>query len=238
MKKIINKLIKPFNIKICRIKEQRSTMNESLRWLSENGFKICTVLDVGASDGRWSADCMIFFTDANYVLFEPQPVHAEALESFARSCKNSVVIIDKAVGGSEGHTFFNVKNPFGGSLTNKEDGFSIQVPVTTIDSAVAQLNFPGPYLLKLDTHGFEKMIIDGASSTLKFCEIIIVEVYNYKLNKDTLLFWEMCTYLDVLGFRPVDLIDVLHRKYDNSLWQMDIVFVKKDWTGFLHNQYV
>lgn len=213
-------------------------MNASLRWLAGNGFEISTVLDVGASDGRWSADCMMFFPDAAYVLFEPQPVHAEALRHFSNRCNKSVTIINKAVGGSEGHTFFNVKNPFGGALRDKDDGFSVKVPVTTIDFAVAEMNFPGPYLLKLDTHGFEKIIIDGASSTLKSCEIIIVEVYNYKLNDDTLLFWELCTYLDNLGFRPVDLIDVLHRKYDDSLWQMDIVFVKKGWSGFSHNQYI
>lgn len=157
LKNIINKLIKPLGIKIDRIKEQRSTMNASLRWLSQNGFKIRTVLDVGASDGRWSADCMMFFQDADYVLFEPQPIHAEKLESFASSCKKSVVIINKAVGGSEGHTFFNINNPFGGALSNKDDGCSIKVPVTTIDSAMAEINYSGPYLLKLDTHGFEKL---------------------------------------------------------------------------------
>ncbi len=59
---------------------------------------------------------MKFFPEATYVLYEPQPVHSDALDAFAESCKGQVLLIKKAVGGSEGHAYFDATDAFGGKL--------------------------------------------------------------------------------------------------------------------------
>lgn len=216
----------------------RPTMRSGLEWLGVHQFPIKTVLDVGASNGCWSRDCMSFFPEAKYVLFEPQPVHSEALDAFAQSCSQSVVLVKKAVGASVGHTFFNAADPFGGALARTDDGNSIiKVPLTTIDATTALLRTEGPYLLKLDTHGFEKSILDGAANTLREADILIIEAYNYRISDEALLFWELCAYLSDRGFRPIDLVDVLHRTHDNSFWQMDLAFIRSTWQGFDYVSY-
>jgi FkbM family methyltransferase len=195
---------------------------------------INTVLDVGASNGCWAKVCARHFPQAKYILFEPQPCHQKGLARFASSA--NATVIGKAVGSAEGTTFFDASDPFGGVLADLPEG-NIEVPMTSIDSTVAHLKVSGPFLLKLDTHGVEKEILEGASQTLPHCEALIIEAYNHRLTKDTLLFWELCGYLAERGFRPIDLVDGMRRKRDKSLWQMDLFFVKSTWPGFASASY-
>lgn len=215
----------------------RSSMMQGLKWLADQKFEIQTVLDVGASNGCWSKECMSFLPNATYILFEPQPYHSHDLDEFVRSCNQKIIAIKSAVGASEGHTFFDASSPFGGALALDESERTIKVPLTTIDATVSKLDVKEPYLLKLDTHGFEKSILLGASTTLEKCSALIIEAYNYRISEEALLFWELCSFLSDRGFTPVDLVDVLHRDYDNSLWQMDIFFIKSNWQGFNYISY-
>jgi len=215
----------------------RPTMRGALKWLADEGIHINTVLDVGASNGSWSAECMAFYPNAKYVLFEPQPVHSDALDNFSNVCKQNVLLVKKAVGASEGSTLFDATDPFGGALADKEGKNTIEVGLTTIDSALLEIKAEAPYLLKLDTHGFEKSILAGSNSTLEECEVLIIEAYNFRITEESFMFWELCTYLAGKGFRPVDLVDVLHRTYDNSLWQMDLIFIRDSWKGFDYISY-
>ena len=211
-----------------------NSMIDGLKWLSTN-IQIKTVLDVGASNGCWSQECLKFYPESNYVLFEPQPVHSKSLDLFSKN--KNISVIKKAVGLLEGHTFFNASDPFGGSLSQKNSENTIKVEVTTIDNSMEILKLESPYLIKLDTHGYEKSILDGAVNTLEKTYALIIECYNYKISDESLLFFELCEYLYHKKFRPIYIVDVLNREYDNSLWQMDMFFIKSDWKGFEYNSY-
>jgi FkbM family methyltransferase len=212
-------------------------MGDGLKWLADNGFHFSTVLDVGASDGRWSAKCMNFYPEARYALFEPQPTHSRALDDFANACGQDIVLIKQAVGGSEGHTLFDASDPFGGALADEQGDHTIKVGLTTIDAARLRNQFEAPFLLKLDTHGYEKSILAGANDSLEQCEALIIEAYNFRIKEEALLFWELCSFLSDKGFRPIDLVDVSHRRYDNALWQMDLFFIRSNWKGFSRTSY-
>lgn len=216
----------------------RLTMNSSLCWLSTHGFNVRTVIDVGASDGRWSRGCMRFYPNSRYVLFEPNPIHAPSLDSFEKEMPDSVFIQKAAVGGAMGSIFFDVSNPYGGSLNAKDGLPSIECPMTTIDASLFSGKIEGPYLLKLDTHGFEKAILEGASDTLKKCEILIIEAYNFHIEPEAILFWQLCELLEKKGFRVIDCVDAMRRKHDGAFWQMDLVFVKSSWEGFSYVNYL
>ena len=77
----------------------------------------------------------------------------------------------------------------------------------------------------------------AVSIQLKNSNIVIIEVYNFIIADKSIRFWEMCAYMDKLGFLPIDLVDVLHRKKDNSLWQFDLIFIKKDRKEFSFTTY-
>lgn len=40
-----------------------------------------------------------------------------------------------------------------------------------------------------------------------------------------------------IGFLPIDMVDVLGRKKDSSLWQLDLIFIKKGRKEFIYTVY-
>jgi FkbM family methyltransferase len=248
MKKIIKKIFSSLGYEISRKSNKkleypmpqllpRSSMQKAIEWLSINHFDVKTVLDVGASDGRWSRDCIQYFTDSHYVLFEPQTCHSNVIDLIEKEFEGQITVVKKAVGKNSGKTYFDVTDPFGGSLRDLKSDKTIEVDLTSIDESIRETGLKGPFLLKLDTHGFEIPILEGAAKTLPDCSVLIIEAYNYNIEPESLLFWQLCEYLKIKGFRPIDIVDIMYREYDNSLWQMDIVFIKSSFHGFEHISY-
>jgi FkbM family methyltransferase len=205
--------------------------------LKQRGVYANTIIDVGASDGRWSNGILTIFPEANFFLIEANSTHKDKLDKFKQKNQNVDYIL-AAAGEKLGQLYFDNSDPFGGlAMTEKKSENNIQVPVVTIDHCVCENNLDGPFLLKLDTHGFEIPIFNSALKTKKDTNIIIVEAYNFKIAKESLLFYEMCEYMKKNGFRCSGLIDVCHRPKDNFLWQMDLIFVKETRNEFIDNNY-
>lgn len=215
-----------------KIKPPRTEMMDALKWLRESGINITTVLDVGASNGSWTRICSSVYPEANYLMFEANPVHFQALNSFAYASENRAADC-RAVGPGVGKIHFDARDPLGGGLVpDGKNVHAIEVPMVTLDHSIKETGWGGPYLIKLDTHGFEKGILAGALDTLENTNALVVECYNFKINKSALKFWEFCDHIVKIGFRPVRIVDVMNRKRDRALWQMDLVFVRNDWEGF------
>ena len=215
----------------------RCHMEAALGALYRRGISVNTVIDIGASDGSWSSLLMRHYRDCQYLLIEAQPVHENALRSFCARHPNAQFVL-AAAGEREGRIHFDARDPFGGQASYSQTGTgNIEVPVVTIDAEVASRALKPPYLLKLDTHGFEVPILAGAAKTLSEAEVVVVECYNYRIAPECLTFDEMCRYLGERGFRCIDLVDPLHRPYDDSFWQMDLVFVRKNRPEFEYRHY-
>ncbi len=222
-----------------RISTQQNlaTMKCAFRAIAQRKHSFNTVIDVGASNGTWSGSLMRYFPLCQYLLIEAQPVHERALKQFSSKHKN-VQFVLAAAGETPGQIYFDASDPFGGQPSYTQySSNNIQVPVTTIDNEILSTRLTGPYLIKLDTHGFEVPILKGACRTLTETDVIIMECYNFRIAPECLLFFEMCHYLKGFGFRCIDLVDPLHRPYDGSFWQMDLVFVKDNRPEFSYLEY-
>lgn len=213
------------------------TMEGAFRSILQRKHSFNTVVDVGASDGRWTRSLMRYFPLCQYLLIEAQPVHADALRKFSDENKNIHVVM-AAAGESPGHIYFNAEDPYGGQASHTPYASNnIQVPVTSVDREMRSKGLVGPCLLKLDTHGFEVPILKGAAHTLSNTDVIIMECYNFGIAPECLLFFEMCDYMRRIGFRCIGLVDPLHRPCDHALWQMDLVFVKENRPEFVNRSY-
>jgi FkbM family methyltransferase len=132
-----------------------------------------------------------------------------------------------AAGAKKGMVHFDDSDPLGGMASEQPlAGPSIEVLQTTIDAEVAARRMPGPFLIKLDTHGFEVPILEGAEETLRQTAVLVIEAYNFDLNATSLRFPHISAWVEKRGFRCVDLADVLYRPRDGALWQMDLFFVR------------
>jgi FkbM family methyltransferase len=189
-----------------------------------------TICDVGASDGRWSAEALRFWPAANVILIEADERHRDGLEAFCAAHPNARAVhalADDHCG--EGHFASDHTDPFGGQGSSIPRPDTRAVNSTTVDAEVARSCFPGPYLLKLDTHGFEVQILDGAIDTLANCCALVIEAYTCKLQPGALTFGELAECLAGLGFVATDIADIMRRPIDGRWWQCDLLFERAGW---------
>lgn len=216
---------------------EAASLEAAMRRTIRRGITVKTVIDIGASNGQWSAGVEPFFPDANFLLIEAQDVHKPALEAYVRQHPKAQYVL-KAAGEHEGMVMFNAEDPFAGqAVSGDTDQVAIEVAMTSIDAEVTSRGLDGPYLLKFDVHGYETPILSGATDTLKNCELIVMECYNFMIGDQAMLFPDMCRHLDSLGFRVIDFSEPLWRPQDEALWQFDLFFVPKSRREFSINSY-
>lgn len=238
-KRIAGHALERFGYELRSAKDNRValTMQAALSRRAISGLEVRTVVDVGASNGQWSRVAQQYYPDAFYFLIEANRVHEQELRQYKSENANIDYILS-AAGDYVGEIYFDGQDPFGGQASySATTPDHITVPVTTIDSEISQRCLRPPFLLKLDTHGFELPILRGARATLRNTNLIVMETYNFTLTHDSLRFWEMCSYLEPLGFRPIDIVDPLHRPKDQAFWQMDLFFVPTASNEFESNTY-
>lgn len=229
--RLLTKGLRRYGFEIRRLQPDYLVMKDMARLLHDIRSRhedIAVIVDVGASDGRWSARMMQHYPNAAYLLLEAQQAHAEALERFSSGHDNVEVIL-AAAGPELGEVFFDSSDIWGGQAAQtSSEVHSVVVPMTTLDAILDEHALPGPYLIKFDTHGFEQQILAGAQRMLAKTAVIVIECYNFRIAPQSLLFHEMCSFLGETGFRCIDMGDVMYRPHDASLWQMDLVFVRSD----------
>lgn len=116
------------------------------------------------------------------------------------------------------------------------------VPAVTLDGEVKSRGLKGPYLVKLDTHGFEVPILNGAKEVLAQvrlgqANLVVIETYNFQLETDSLKFWQLCQFMDDLGFGVIDISEPMWRFKDDAFWQIDLLFIPKSRPEFSYNRY-
>lgn len=206
------------------------TLASGLARLAHSGLATPTIIDVGASNGSWSRQALAALPTAKQaLLIEAQSVHAPALEEFLRDHPQSHVV--HAVAGPQvGEASFNANSAWDGAASRgpQRGGSWTQLPQTSIDHEIAARHLPGPYLIKLDTHGFERAVLEGATATLRDTSALIIECYNVELGGEAMRFPTFCQHMETLGYRCADLWDPLYLGDRPKLWQFDLLFLRTD----------
>ncbi|MEP0870514.1 FkbM family methyltransferase [Trichocoleus desertorum AS-A10] len=211
------------------------SLEAALQRSFSRGTQVQTIIDVGASNGSWSKTARQFFPHTFCHLIEANSFHQPALQALKASWKQ-VDFTLAAAGDRNGEIFFDGSDPFGGLASHQAtNADNITVPVVTVDHIRHLNGLEPPFCLKLDTHGFEVPIFEGAKETLKETSLIVVETYNFKIAPDSLRFHEMCQYLEEKGFRCVDMCEPMFRPKDQTLWQFDLFFEPASDSKFLDN---
>ena len=212
---------------------QESSMNEGLKRMMKLGISPSTVIDVGAAQGSWTKNLLNLWPKADFHLIEPLKENLPHLSELKNSYSNIKYHLAVA-GESAGEVNILVSPDLDGSgIYGTDNGNTRPVPVMMIDS------IPGTerVLIKLDTHGYEVPILKGAKKTLESTELLVIEVYGFRISPTCLLFHELSDYLDHLGFRLVDIVDIMRRPGDNAFWQADAFYLRKDHPVFANNSY-
>jgi FkbM family methyltransferase len=214
-----------------------SSLDSALRRLSAHQIAFNSLIDVGASNGSWSQAFAAHFPGRHHLLVDANKVHLPALEALCQQMANWQYR-STAVGEKKGTLYFDDSDPLGGHLSASPYNENYKpCPVSSVDDLIQETNLPAPYFLKLDTHGVEVPIIAGASKTLENTNILVIEAYNFTFGPPATPFWEICRILVKLGFRPLDVFDILYREVDNAFWQFDLLFARADLPLFADPRY-
>lgn len=234
---LINSALEIFGVKIVRISDTSFSMISAIQRIVEHDIPIENVIDIGASNGKWSINTMKIFPRACHLAIEPLHEHEMALENIKQKRNNFdyVLCVVGDVDGSQ--ATINVSDDLDGSTIDGIGGEPREVIVRTIDAIIYEKKLGGPFLLKFDTHGYEIPILNGAINTLEKTNIIIMEVYNFKITDRAERFHKMCSHMEKLGFRCYDIADPMLRICDKAFWQMDIFFCRSDSKIFSYSQY-
>jgi FkbM family methyltransferase len=244
VKKVIKSVFRSLGIEIKRVEElsqkilKPDTMISAMNRMKNLGIDPSTIIDLGAAEGSWSVKAMNFWPKARYLLFEPLMERKTILEKLQTVHKN-VHVVYSAAGKDKGNIDFCVTDDLDGSGFYEEHKTAKirKIDVTTIDEEVKRAGLKAPFFIKFDTHGFEVPILEGAGSTLRETEMIVMECYGFRISKNCLLLHEMCVYMEKLDFRMADIVEVMRRPGDEFFWQCDVFFLRSSHPSFLQNSY-
>ena len=235
LRRSVNRLLHPLGLHLLR-RDRAFEMEDVLARAAKQGAPVRTVIDVGASDGSWSLLAKNYFQEARLLLFEPLLERREALEALRQRLGFDYVMA--AAGARCGEVTLAVDPGLDGSRVVTAGAVGGRaVPVDTVDTAVAARRLLGPFCLKLDTHGYELPVLEGAAAVMAQTSLLIIEAYNFRLGPEALRFPELCAWLEPRGFRCCDLADPMRRPKDGVLWQVDLVFAPATSPVFASDRY-
>ena len=215
--------------------KKADTMKGTMHRLKMLGIVPDNIVDIGAAAGKWTAKALSYWPDAHYVLIEPLEEQVSTLDRLTAKYAN--IHYHTGVAGSVSGTVpFLVTDDLDGSGVYGKEGANVrELPVLTVDSITSQKQ--GSFLMKLDTHGYEVPVLKGAQQTLKHTDVLIIEVYGFKVSPTALLFHQLSSWLEEKGFRLFDIVDVMRRQKDLAFWQADAVYLKENHQLFQNNGY-
>ena len=219
------------------IDQEQPLLEDALRRLRNHNIEIASLIDVGAARGSWSSVFAQHFPERHHLLVEANQVHLPKLTQVCQENKHWQLALT-AVGGTSGEAYFDGSDPLIGQLAPEAWNENYRpCPVITLDDLLEKQPVPGPFMIKLDTHGVEIPILSGATETLKQTNVIVIEAYNMTFGGQAVPFWDLCHYMLDLGFRPLDVFDLLYREVDKAFWQFDLLFARSDLPLFKDNRF-
>lgn len=209
----------------------------ALARMASRDVEIAAIIDVGAAKGAWTEKARRHWPGAYAHLLEAKESWRADLAAF-QAVHDRTSFEIAGVTREPGAIYFpKTADEYGGAVFHdagdREDLEAINA--TSIDHEVARLGLKGPFAIKLDTHGTEVDILDGAAETLAEAAFLCIETYNLFGQKR---FPELILDLQERGFRCADLVEPMFRPGDKLLWQVDFYFMRSDHPCFKNFKYL
>lgn len=231
LNRAIKQVFRSFGLEISR----RQTVPSPLLY-----HRINLLLDVGANVGQYALSARAEGYANRIVSFEPLPSAHEILTHAAKPDSSWFVHERCALGSLAGETPINIsKNSYSSSLLPMLSSHSAAAPdsvyigaeltnVITLDSIFDRYRRSNERVfLKIDTQGFEKEVLDGASASLNEIMCVQLELSLLPLYESQHLYDYFLEYLKNAGFDLWTIIPGFSDTRTGQLLQFDGVFFRK-----------
>ena len=240
MKRLIQNMLKSVNIKIIRYSDMALIYKDVTRRLKiVNNCNINVLFDIGAADGGYVKNMRKFGYTKKIISFEPLKSSFEGLKK-AASKDNNWLYNNYALGNENTKSVINIAGNFdSSSILNMlpmhinsapESKFVAQqeIEIKKFDSIIDSFcKKEDRIMIKIDTQGYEKNVLEGASESLDRVSIIQIEMSIVPLYENGLLIFDMVKYLSDKGFMLFSLENGFANRETGQLLQVDGIFVKK-----------
>ena len=203
-------------------------------------YNIDTVLDVGANIGQYGSELRNIGFNGKIISFEPTSDAFKKLEKLAKNDKNWDVH-NFSLGDFDGETEINIaKNSVSSSMLESLPQLTLSAPdakfinketitVKKIDSIFDELDLKNKNIyLKIDTQGYENMVINGAKNSLTQIIGIQIEMALIPTYEGAITFEEMIEKLKSFNFNTTSIESGYYDKNTGKLLEVDGVFFKND----------
>ena len=207
-----------------------------IKHIKSKGFAPGTVIDIGVATGTpW----LYQFPKAKLVLVEPNPEFRSDLERI--NVEHGADILPFAAGAEPGILSLNVDRfapssssflPVSADLRAhwRSRGQTRTIEARKVDvlplDAMIDTRYPGPYLIKVDTEGFELEVLKGGTQTLQRAECLIIETSVAKRHEGSYAFADLIRFLADEGFAFSDILDIQTFSGDGDISYMDVAFIR------------
>lgn len=205
-----------------------SRMFERLAHAAGLGFSPKVIVDVGASNGRWTRDCMKVFPDANYYCIEALLENEAELQDLVRE-NGRVRYRMNLVGAADGSGVINVDGAGSSILKGhwgNPYGTQRSLPMRSLDSLIDEGWLAPPTLLKMDVQGYEIEVLKGAGRALQSAQGVIAEVSFISFQDGMPVAGDVMAFLRDRDFVCYDILSLATRPLDGALAQADLFFVR------------
>lgn len=235
MKQLIQKTLHSFGAQIKRYPD----LDMKRRMQIIRHFNIDTILDVGANIGYYAEEIRNQAFQGKIVSFEP--LHTAFRELKIKSEKDPAwIALNYALGSEDRNDTINVsENSVSSSLLNILNEHMASAPqsryvekheieIRKLDSVFSSICTGSTHImLKIDTQGYEKNVLDGAKGSLEKIAVLQMEMSIVPLYENEMLFREMLDYVYELGFELFSLENGFANPENGRLLQVDGIFVNR-----------
>jgi FkbM family methyltransferase len=204
-------------------------------------FSIDTVLDVGANIGQTHDKLRKSGFRGHIVSFEPVPSAHDTLMRKAGGDSDWDVAPRTAIGAAPGEADINVSEATDmSSILNANPALLetlpktqitevVKTPVTTLDAEWSTYCKPeARVFLKVDTQGYERQVLNGASGSLKKLVGIQLELSLVPLYEGEETYLHYLSDLHDWGFEPFMIWENYFSRLHGRQMQIDVVFMKTE----------
>jgi FkbM family methyltransferase len=159
---------------------RRHSIEGVLKSVKAVGFVPGTVIDIGVymgTEGLYNV-----WPNSTICLVEPMPGNKIYLEQIAKKYP-SVIPLNVAASNEAGEKEIRIKSIGAGVIDDVQVDTNAdsrgKVKTITLDQIIDEYSLTPPYVLKIDTDGHEREILEGAKNCLKQTEICILEADKF-----------------------------------------------------------
>jgi FkbM family methyltransferase len=209
-------------------------------------LKLDLVLDVGANEGQFARELFWAGYGGRIVSFEPQSEVHVLLSAAARGQDRWTVAPPLALGADAGtlklavfnrtdmSSFLPATELAGRAIPELTQTGSIDVPVARLDDLFDDHVRVGErVLLKLDTQGYEREILNGAEAVLPKIPAVLLELSASPLYAGQPGYLQLLNMLESQGFRLWHLSPGYFCKRTHRLLDFDALLVSERLAGLL-----